>query len=216
MSYITKNRDTMFKDERNKITLNKDMFAFASDFNDVYFANDLNWKKLAIHFRHAGSNQTKIIVLMEDSNEGWFEASGLARTGSWQIEKIQVHDKDGDMDTVLRSGMPSPANFDIVTTTKIAPSEAISFVTDATHLALGAGKAALYEVGFKVIIWDDVANAQHGSTLFTITEIVGDVLTLDQAVTSYAGKTLRLRFPAYNQSSPRQKSIYQYVGVTFE
>lgn len=126
MSYITKNRTEMFKNERNQITLDKDLFAFASNFNDSYFANDMNWKKLSIQFRHSTSNQKKIVVIMAERNDGWFEASTLARTGSWQIDRIQVFDKDGDMDTIYRADMPSPSNFDIETKAKIAPSPLVT------------------------------------------------------------------------------------------
>jgi hypothetical protein len=69
MSYITKNRDTMYKDEKNLVTLDKDLFAFASNFSDAYFANDLNWKKVAVHYKHSTSNQTRIIVLIKEQEE---------------------------------------------------------------------------------------------------------------------------------------------------
>lgn len=215
MSYITKDKDTMFKEERNQVTLNKELFAFASDFNDIYFANDLNWGKIAIHFKHSTSNQKKIVVLREESNTGWFEASALARTGVWQIEMIQVFDKDGDMTDVKRSGMPSPENFDITTTVKIAPSESIISFQDDSNVVVGAGKTEFYEVGFKVRIWDDVANIEHDAVIYTITNIVGDIITLDTPVANHAGKTLRLRFPSFADSSARQKSIFQYVGITY-
>lgn len=215
MSFITKDRNVMYKNERNKIMLNKDLFAFASSFNDAYFANDINWKKVAVHFKHTGSNQRKIIVMMDESSEGWFEASEMARTGTWEIDQIQVFDKDGDMVSVPRSDMPSPANFDITTTRKIAPAELISAFLDSTHVLLGLGKAANYEVGFKVKLWDEASVNYLDSTIYTITEISGDMITLDQSVVGYVGKILRLKFPNFNDASSRQRGIYQFVGSTF-
>jgi len=214
MSYITKERSTMFKDERNRITINKDLFAFASEFRDEYFANDLNWKKLAIHFKHTTSNQRKIIVLMQDSNEGWFEISEMGRTGVWEVEQIQVFDKDGGRDSVLRSTMPDPSNFDIITERKIAPTELI-VSANGTSVTLDTNKAVNYEVGFKVMLYSDTDLMFLNNTVYTITNIAGDVVTLDQPFTGYQGKTLRLKFPNYADASPRQKGIYQFVGVTF-
>lgn len=205
----------MVKEERNKITINKDLFAFTSTFNDVYFANDLNWKKIAIHFKHSTSNQRKIIVLREDANEGWFELSALARTGLWQIDKIQVFDKDGDMTYVPRSGMPSPTSFDISAVTKIAPSEPIVSFQDASNVILGINKGSLYEINFRVRIYDDTANAYLNPVVYVVSGITENVLTLDQAVTNYAGKTLRLKFANYSDCSPRQKSIYGFAEITY-
>lgn len=215
MSYITKDKNTMFKDERNKITINKQLFAFASDFSDSYFANDLNWKKIAVHFRHTTSNQKKIIVLMSDSNSGWFEASALARTGNWEIKEILVFDKDGDFTSVPRTDMPNPESFDISTATKVAPSELIVSFQDAFNPILGSGKTELYRVGYKVVVWDEVLNQQHNATVYTITAINEDKITLNMHVNDFSGKTLRLRFPAFRNSSAEQRSLFQYVGTGF-
>lgn len=212
MSYITKNKTTMVKKERNKITINKDLFAFASTFNDVYFANDLNWKKIAIHFKHATSNQKKIIVMMNESSEGWFEASEMARTGTWRIEQIQVFDKDGDMTSVPRLDMPNPSSFDIVTELKISPSELIVSFSNSNTFTLGTGKGELYGIGYKIKVWDDVANNYHNQTVYTITAINGDVITVNYDITNRTGKTLRLKFPEFKNSDSSQRSMYQYVG----
>jgi hypothetical protein len=212
MSYITKNRNTMYKNEKNLITLDKDLFAFASDFSDVYFANDLNWKKVAIHYKHSTSNQTRIIVLLKEQEEGWFEISEMARTGTWQIDRIQVFDKDGGMETILRAGMPSPATFDIVANRKIGPSPSISLVSGSS---VTVESAADLEVGFKVKLWDNVAFQYLNATVFTIQNIVENVITLDQTITGHSGKTLLLRFPSFSEASPKQKGIYQFVGSTF-
>lgn len=134
MAYITKEKDTMNKQEVNRITINKDLFAFASDFQDVYFANDLNWKKIAIHFKHTTSNQKKIIVLLQDSEEGRFEVSAMARTGAWQIEQIQVFDKDGGMEAIKRAGIPEATAMDISVIRKIAPSEIITNISSGSSV----------------------------------------------------------------------------------
>lgn len=212
MSYITREKDSMYKGEKNLVSINKGLFAFASDFNDEYFANDLNWKKIAIHYKHSGSNQKKIIVLMSDSDQGWFEASETARTGSWLVEQIQVFDKDGDMSVVPRTDMPSPDAFDIITNRKIAPSELISLVSGSTVTVPSVDN---YEVGFKVKLWDDLAFQYLNATIFTIVSVSGNVITLDQPITDHQGKTLRLKFPLYADSTLKQKSVYQFVGVTF-
>lgn len=134
MAYITKDKDTMNKEDRNKISIDKDLFAFASNFEDIYFANDLNWKKIAIHFKHTTSNQKRIIVLLQDNDEGHFEVSAMARTGSWQIEQIQVFDKDGGMEAIQRAGIPEATAMDISVIRKIAPSEIITNIAFSTSV----------------------------------------------------------------------------------
>lgn len=216
MSYITKEKTTMNKDEKNLITINKDLFAFASTFQDGYFANDLNWKKIAVHFKHETSNQRKIVILMQESEQGWFEASATARTGLWQIEQIQVFDKDGGMVSIPRSDMPTPANFDITTIRKIAPAALVLSIQEGPQkIVLEAGAGLTYKVGFKIRFWDEVAFALLSSTIYTITDITGDIITLDQVVTGYAGKTLRLKFPNFADASAEQKGIYQFIGSNF-
>lgn len=113
MSYITKDLSLMDKGGRNKIILDKDAFVSLTTFEDLYFANELNWRKIAIHFQHTGSTQRKIIILFNDSSQGWFEASALARSGEWPIQMIQIYDNDGDVKVVKREEIPSPENFDI-------------------------------------------------------------------------------------------------------
>jgi hypothetical protein len=215
MSYITKQVSVMEKDNRNRITLNKDLFAFTSDFTDIYFANDLNWKKVAIHFKHATSNQRKIIVLMKDSDSGWFELSETSRTGSWGIEQIQIFDKDGDMYPVKREDMPSPSDFDIQTILKIAPFESIVSFVDSYNPVLAEGKGGLYEVGFKVRVWDLNTLDFHNQTVYTILAINGDQVTLDYPITNATNKSLKFKFPEFRNSSLRQRSFYQYVNKTF-
>lgn len=216
MSYITKEKNTMNKGEKNLITIDKAMFAFASTFADAYFADSLNWKKIAIHFKHETSNQRKIVALMSESNQGWFQASAMARTGNWQIEQIQVFDKDGDMVSIPRSDMPSPASFDIETVRKIAPAELVVSITEGPQrFNLASGKGALYEVGYNVRLWDDVALDYFNGMVYTITEVSGDSIDLDEAISGYEGKTLRLKFPSYVDASPKQKGIYQFIGSTF-
>lgn len=188
MSYITKEKNTMNKGEKNLITINKAMFAFASTFADAYFADSLNWKKIAIHFKHETSNQRKIITLMSEADSAPFEMSEMARTGNWQIEKIQVFDKDGDMVEVPRSDMPSPSSFDFATVRKIAPSETIVAINEGPQkLVLGSGKGALYEPGFKVRLWNNTLLNFHDSTVYTINTINGDELELDLPVANYVG-----------------------------
>lgn len=220
MTYITKDKSTMFKDERNKITLDKDLFAFASDFSDAYFANNLTWKKTAIHFKHTTSNQKKIIVLFSDSNEGWFEASALARTGSWQIDKIQIFDKDGDMETVQRADMPTPANFDIETIRKIAPSETIVAINEGPQkLVLGSGKGALYEPGFKVRLWNNTLLNFHDSTVYTINTINGDELELNSPVANYlnaGGTTVYSQSGTVNGGAPMPDGSMYMQGTVYE
>lgn len=186
MSYITKQKDTMNKGEKNLISINKAMFAFASTFADPYFADSQNWKKIAIHYKHETSNQRKIIPLMEESSEAYFQMSEMARTGNWQVEQIQIFDKDGDMVSIPRSDMPSPSGFDFTTVRKIAPSETIVAINEGPQkLVLGSGKGALYEPGFKVRLWNDTLLNYHDNNIYTINSIVGDTLTLDQAISNY-------------------------------
>lgn len=113
MTYITKDLSLMNKGDRNKIILDKDAFVSLTTFEDLYFANELNWRKIAIHFQHTGSTQRKIIILFNDSSQGWFEASALARSGEWPIQMIQIYDNDGDVKVVKREEIPSAENFDI-------------------------------------------------------------------------------------------------------
>jgi hypothetical protein len=113
MSYITKDSSSMLRNQRNKIILDKDTFVSLTTFEDLYFANELNWRKIAIHFQHTGSTQRKIIILFNDSSQGWFEVSSLARTGEWPIQMIQIFDNDGDVKVITREDMPDPENFDI-------------------------------------------------------------------------------------------------------
>lgn len=215
MAYITKDKDTMNKEDRNKISINKDLFAFASNFEDIYFANDLNWKKIAIHFKHITSNQKRIIVLLQDNDEGHFEVSAMARTGAWQIEQIQVFDKDGGMEAIQRAGIPEATAMDISVIRKIAPSELILSIANNKELTVSAGQTTNFLVGYTVRVWDEIALDYHDAVIYTITDVTGDVITLDQDILNHSGKTLRLKFPSYADASANQKGIFQFVGTLF-
>ena len=70
-----------------------------------------------------------------------------------------------------------------------------------------------YRVGFKVMLWDVVANDYLTPDVYTIEKIDVDVLTFDKPIAGpYTGKTLLLKFPDYDNSSADQKGLYQYVG----
>jgi hypothetical protein len=334
MAYITKEKDTMNKEEVNRIAINKDLFAFASNFQDIYFANDLNWKKIAIHFKHTTSTQKRIVVLLQDSSEGLFEVSAMARTGAWQIEQIQVFDKDGGMEAIQRAGIPEATAMDISVIRKIAPSEIITNIAASTSvltdyvptalangnlssqgevivnlnsgwaaglnlatfvgiafssqggaggalyleqfvngswteiqnyitssdavwsanntvasnatairmrivnndsmnsmiygslsaqamsaenqvLSVAAGKTTNFLVGYTVRVWDEVAMGYHDAVVYTITDVVGDTIKLNQDISNHSGKTLRLKFPSYADASANQKGIFQFIGTLF-
>ncbi len=126
MSYITGN-DPVKKDERGNLSFDKEAFIFATNFaSDTYFADDLNWKRIALYFTDPTSNQRQIVVLKDEYGNGWFAPSSTARTGSWSLSSIEIFDQDGDSFVVERSNMPSPENFDVAVERVIAPASLIT------------------------------------------------------------------------------------------
>ncbi|MDD3412403.1 MAG: hypothetical protein PHY47_00220 [Lachnospiraceae bacterium] len=128
MSYIS-GLSSIVKGERGEFFFNKDQFLFATNFaTNPYFADELNWAKIAVYYKDATNNQKQIIILKDDNGRGWFAPSEMSRTGSWSVEKIEVYDKQGDCFQVTRSNMPSPETFDVSVQRIVAPSPAISAV----------------------------------------------------------------------------------------
>lgn len=350
MSYIS-GLSSIEKGQRGELFFNKSQFLFATDFaTDPYFEDELNWKRIALHFKDPTSNQRQIVILKDDGSRGWYAPSETCRTGIWEVEFIEIYDKQGDVFRVERNNMPTPGDFDIDVQRKVPPASLVSAVVEESELvsngnfdtgtsfwtaganatvsvvggrfriatndgngggcfadqlvsttpgkryktsydtqvfqsgresnmqildpsvilnvvsptsvayhsslvdeftatttnttvrltwnAIGAGnfaefdnvsvrevpnKIALEEdeglnwrVGFKCRIWDDVAGQYLTNDVYEITDIQGDQFTLDkQIIGDYEGKTLRLRFPEYNDASGVQASLYQYVSQGF-
>lgn len=134
MSYIT-GLTSIVKGQRGEIFFNKDQFLFATDFaSDPYFADELNWQKIAVYYADASSGQRQVIILMDDHGRGWFAPSVMARSGDWSVEKIEVYDKQGDFFTIGRDNMPSPEGFDVAVQRVVAPSPSLLAVQENAEL----------------------------------------------------------------------------------
>jgi hypothetical protein len=78
------------------------------------------------------TSQRQVIILKDDSARGWFAPTSTSRSGQWSLEKIQIFDRDEDFFAVERANMPSPENFDITLSKRVAPSStATSFEVPA-------------------------------------------------------------------------------------
>lgn len=128
MSYIT-GLSSIEKGQRGEIFFDKGQFIFATDFaTDPYFEDELNWKRIALHFKDPTNGQTQIIILKDDGARGWFAPSSTCRTGIWEIEFIEIYDKQGDVFRVERTNMPSPGDFDIDVQRKVPPASLVDSV----------------------------------------------------------------------------------------
>lgn len=126
------------KGERAEVYFDKSAFIFATDFTaDEYFADDLNWKRIALHFKDATLNQRDVVILKDDHGRGWFEPSTTSRTGDWILQKIEIFDKDGDFFPIESADIPE--EFKITVQRVIAPaSKVVSIIFES-----GAGSSNL-------------------------------------------------------------------------
>lgn len=337
-------------------------FAFSGDMGSSWNTGSTLYPQFKIYEGLNGDvtkigQQRQIVILKDDGSRGWYAPSETCRTGNWEIEKIEIYDKQGDRFEVDRVNMPSPENFDIDVQRKVPPASLVSAVVEeaelvnngtfdsdlsgwtdlgsgASHNAAGhanyaysgdlglsqvlatvptfrykfewrqvdvqglpslvlnasfrestadtgtfsgvapnrvetatddsfngqtlsaevvaanasslivlgsngnasgtvqfddvsfkavpnkldldSGEGENWRVGFKCRIWDDIAGSYLTNDVYEITDITGDQITLDQQIIGdYEGKTLRLRFPEYQDASGVQASLYQYVSQGF-
>lgn len=142
MAYIS-GLSSLVKGQRGEFFFNKDQFLFATNFaTNPYFADELNWSKIALYYKDSTSGQRQIIILKDDNGRGWFAPSAMARTGAWSIDRIEVFDKQGDFFVVTRSNMPSPATLDIAVQRIIAPSPSISTIVANAEVIINGTFAA--------------------------------------------------------------------------
>ena len=222
MAYIT-GLGQLVKGQRQEIYFDKGAFIFATNFaTNTYFADDLNWSKVALHFFDPTKNQRNVVILMDDESRGWFAPSVTCRTGDWTIEKISIFDKDGDFFEVQKENIPNAAEIKAKVVRIVAPSTQIAGLTNANQTIVlpmsgePASEASNWKAGFKFKLWSVGDNAYLSEDVYTITNIIDNTLVLDKAVIGdITGKTIVMRFPNYSQVSGEQASKYEYVGVGY-
>lgn len=96
----------------------------------------------------------------------------------------------------------------------IAPSDTIQSVLDQKNVILGAGRGALWSVGYKVRLWDNVGNAYLSDPVNEIEAISGDQITFVNSFTTTLLTTHRLKFPDYDDAATTQKR-YCFIGINF-
>jgi len=93
----------------------------------------------------------------------------------------------------------------------IAPSDTIGTVNAQNSVTLGAGRGDMWQVGFKVRLWDNVANGYTSDTVNTISGITGDTITFENNFSTTLTTSHRLKFPDYDDATDAQKR-YCFTG----
>jgi len=95
----------------------------------------------------------------------------------------------------------------------IAPSDDVAVVTGQSVLEVGAGRGDLYQVGWKMRLWNIAANEYESDAVNTISAIDGDEITFENAWVTTVTTGHRLRFADFDQVVATQKR-YAFIGIT--
>ena len=97
-------------------------------------------------------------------------------------------------------------SFTLMRSAYIAPARVISAVVSQKKVTLGAGSGDLYEVGWKIRLWDEVGMTYAPDSLNEIVAIDGDDITfLNNWTTTLTPGNFRLKFPDYDDATDSQK-----------
>lgn len=69
-----------------------------------------------------------------------------------------------------------------------------------------------YQVGYCVRLWDEVAGDYTADSNNTITDVTGNIVTVQNNFVTTLGPTIRLKFCDYDNSSPEQRARYAYIA----
>ena len=208
MSYIS-GLSSIIKGERKELYFNKDQFLFATNFaSNPYFADELNWARLALYYKDPTSQQRKIIILKDDNGRGWFAPSEMSRTGTWEVQKIEVYDKQGDFFVVERSNMPSPATFNIAVNRIVAPATPVISCLEGEELIIGGQFDAMYPV------WTTTENATLTASLLEGT--LANSQTIVQGNSMYAEQDSTVETGARYRASMLVPALTNVQNMFFE
>lgn len=95
----------------------------------------------------------------------------------------------------------------------ISPSDTIDAVTAQDVVELGAGRGSYWQVGWKVLLWDNNADAYTADAVNTILAIDGDEITFADAwATALVSGQHRIKFADYDDVVSSQKR-YAFAGI---
>ena len=97
-------------------------------------------------------------------------------------------------------------SFTLLRSAYIAPARVAATIVSQKKVTLGAGAGDLYEVGWKILLWDEVGLAYTADSLNEIAAIEGDTITFaNDWTTPLTPGNFRLKFPDYDDATESQK-----------
>lgn len=95
----------------------------------------------------------------------------------------------------------------------VSPSDTINSVTSQSVVELAAGRGDLYQVGWKMRLWNNTLNEYESDAPNEITAIDGDEITFANSFDTTLTTHHRLRFADYDQVAESQKR-YAFISPT--
>lgn len=153
MSFIT-TPGSMVKGTEEVISFNKESFLFQVAISDPFFANERNWKRVALVFEDAAGKQRQYAILSDGWSKAKFQPSETSRTGTWALKEIHMYDHHMGFYKIERAELPTPTDFDIEATRIVAPSATITSFEQAVEKNSDPGfdEASLTASGWSKIV----------------------------------------------------------------
>lgn len=104
--------------------------------------------------------------------------------------------------------------FSVIRNGYIAPSSFIVSVASQSQFTITTGHGVRYAVGYKLRLFNKVTPAYESDSVRTITNISGDVITVDSNFTTtlIAGTTHKIKFADYDQSVTSEQFRYCFIS----
>ena len=203
--------------EFRQAELSFDLNAFLAEVTipDDFFRNVRNWRSVSLQFTN--NNQNIYVNLVEGFSRGVFRWSEGSRSGTWELTAVLLQDSYMGVERIAREDLVSPEAYDVELLKIVAPSSIASALSLASA-TVPLEDVGYYESGYKVKVWDTLANAWFSEEVLEIGEYTSDdTFNFVSPLTGelVEGRQYQLRFPDYYSCVGNQKGRFVFVGEGF-
>ena len=111
MAILTKPA-TFVKGQSITFTVDKD--DLAAIITDPYYSNHSNWKNIQFHYQHESSSQRTVLLIPIAMTSAEYQLNVQARSGKWELVRIQVEDYDHGTFEIVRADVTTPEAYDFL------------------------------------------------------------------------------------------------------
>jgi hypothetical protein len=112
MGLLTNKPSSIAKGSSQELSLSSGaQTTIAGMVNDSYLSDTSNWQRVVFYYT-AGLQKVPVIFNLS-TNKGKFKISDKARTGAWELLKIEINDFDGGQFIIMRGSLAAASDDDL-------------------------------------------------------------------------------------------------------